>query len=173
MPRITYLSVHTTLQYAHHIIHSPLAKRLLSSLWSLRFSTLPWGREGIVGPIPFFHIMIRRAHVQASLCLVSRPSPRADTATDLNNRSGGRSIAQPPSSAHAQTLANCTILNTPLGPLGRVSAVPHRLRDNGGSGGRGDLCPSTRTPASTIAVTSQPGSSVLRDGASPLRQAIG
>ena len=60
-------------------------------------------------------------------------------------------------------------IHLPLGPLTSLSV----LSDNGGSGGGGDLCPSQRTPASPAAVTSQPGSSVLRDGASLLRQAIG
>ena len=54
-----------------------------------------------------------------------------------------------------------------------LSVAPVHRPHYGGSGGWGDLCPSIRTPASPAAMTPQPGSSVLRDDASPLRQAIG
>ena len=148
----------------------------------------PGGRQtssrqpGHVGPKPFFNTMIKTAHNKATLYLVWPPCSShvpAESLTYYQCRSAGLApfIAQPATLCTHICTDEEIIRNTPVGQIGRVSSPAHEFppRQYGGSGGRGDLCPSPRTPASpsSAAVTSQPGSSVLRDGASPLRQVIG
>ena len=77
-----------------------------------------------MGPIPFFHIMIKRVHVQALLHRNSRHFPHVSApSTDPAGRRTGPSLCNHPA-YNAQALANQNqnhSYNTSLGPLSLLS----------------------------------------------------